>query len=221
VINIKRKIIISVVFALLVILSAGCQQNDKDVGALNDTKIIRAEEWKNQHPDIYASFMTNAEMKETKYGGSVPDDYLEEYPNLKVFYDGYGFSKEYLGARGHIYALEDVINTSRPKGGASCLACKAADFNVQLANEGEGVNKIPFNEFVEANPEMEGISCYDCHRNTPGEVNITRTHLTQGLTFVEEEKSGNLACAQCHVEYYLAPDTNKVILPWHNGIDNR
>lgn len=218
-INIKRKIIISVVFALLVILSAGCQQNDKDVGALNDTKIIRAEEWKNQHPDIYASFMTNAEMKETKYGGSVPDDYLEEYPNLKVFYDGYGFSKEYLGARGHIYALEDVINTSRPKGGASCLACKAADFNVQLANEGEGVNKIPFNEFVEANPEMEGISCYDCHRNTPGEVNITRTHLTQGLTFVEEEKSGNLACAQCHVEYYLAPDTNKIILPWHNGID--
>ena len=66
-INIKRKIIISVVFSLLVILSAGCQQNDKDVGALNDTKIIRAEEWKNQHPDIYASFMTNAEMKETKY----------------------------------------------------------------------------------------------------------------------------------------------------------
>ena len=114
-INIKQKIII-IVFALLVILSAGCQQNDKDVGALNDTKIIRAEEWKNQHPDIYASFMTNAEMRETKYGGSVPVDYLEEYPNLKVFYDGYGFSKEYLGARGHIYALEVVINTSRPKG---------------------------------------------------------------------------------------------------------
>lgn len=163
--------------------------------------------------------MTNAEMEETTYGGSMPVDYLEEYPNLKTFYDGYGFSKEYARARGHVYALEDVINTSRPKGGASCLACKTADFNVQLENEGEGVNKISFTEFVETNPEMEGISCYDCHRNTPGEVNITRAHLTEGLTFVEEEKPGNLACAQCHVEYYLDPETNGVVLPWHNGID--
>lgn len=182
--------------------------------------IMRAEEWKNIHPDIYASYMANSDMVKTTYGGSEPIDYLEEYPNLKVFYDGYGFSKEYLRARGHVYALEDVINTARPKAGASCLSCKTADFTEELAKGGVSVNTMDFQVFVDEHPDMTTISCYDCHRNTPGVVDLTRAHLTKALESVDGEIStGNLACAQCHVEYYMEAETKEVILPWKIGFD--
>lgn len=214
----KRKICIIMVITLLLLIFAGCQKSDETI--VDDGKIMRIEDWKDKHSVVYQSYLANSEMEKTTYGGSEQIDYLEEYPNLKIFYEGYGFSKEYLRARGHVYALEDVINTARPKVGASCLTCKSADFTEALAKGGVKVNKIDFQQFVDDNPQMSTISCYDCHRNTPGEVNLTRAHLTKALENVEEEeKLGNLACAQCHVEYYMDTDTKEVILPWKNGFD--
>lgn len=207
-----RKRIFIVCLVLLMFVMAGCQKSEE--------KIMRPEDWKDKHPVVYQSYLENSEMKETTYGGSVQIDYLVKYPELKTFYDGYGFSKEYLRARGHIYAMEDVINTARPKAGASCLSCKTADFTEALSKGGVSVNKIDFKEFVDKNPQMQGIGCYDCHKNTPGEVNVTRAHFNDALKFVEKEKKpGFLACAQCHVEYYMEPDTKKVVLPWQNGLD--
>lgn len=180
--------------------------------------IMRAEDWEKKHPNIYASYLANSDMSSTTYGGSEPIDYLEKYPNLRVFYDGYGFSKEYLRARGHVYGLEDVIDTARPKPGASCFACKSADFIVKLENEGIGVNSLSFEDM--AKTEMETISCFDCHRNTPGTIEITRGHLKEGVKHFEKEfKEKDMVCGQCHVEYYLDPGTKEVILPWHNGLD--
>lgn len=214
----KRKICIIAVITLLLLIFAGCQKSDETI--VDDGKIMRVEDWKDKHSVVYQSYLANSEMEKTTYGGSEQIDYLEEYPNLKIFYEGYGFSKEYLRARGHVYALEDVINTARPKVGASCLTCKSADFTEALAKGGVEINKIDFQQFVDDNPQMSTISCYDCHRNTPGEVNLTRAHLTTALENVEkEEKLGNLACAQCHVEYYMDTDTKEVILPWKNGFD--
>lgn len=214
----KRKICIIAGITLLLFILGGCQKSGETI--VDDGKIMRVEDWKDKHSVVYQSYMANSEMKKTTYGGSEPIDYLVEYPELKLFYEGYGFSKEYLRARGHVYALEDVINTARPKVGASCLTCKSADFTEALAKGGVEVNKIDFQQFVNDNPQMSTISCYDCHRNTPGEVNLTRAHLTKALENVEEEvKSGNLACAQCHVEYYMDTDTKEVILPWQNGFD--
>lgn len=178
--------------------------------------IIPAEDWEKKHPDQYATYLNNSEMESTTYGGSEPIDYLEKYPYLKTFYDGYGFSKEYLRARGHVYGLEDVMNTARPKPGASCLACKSADFIELLNKDGIAVNSLKFEDV--AKPEMNTISCYDCHTNTPGTVVVTREHLNVGLNSLDKEfKDGELACGQCHVEYYLDPTTKEVILPWKNG----
>lgn len=200
------------IFALLLIVmvfSVACSSSKKE--------IMRAEDWQKKHPNIYTSYQKNAEMVSTTYGGSEPIDYLEKYPELKVFYDGYGFSKEYLRARGHVYALEDVINTARPKPGASCFACKSADFIELLNKDGVSVNSMKFEDL--AKTEMGTISCYDCHTNTPGTIVITREHLNTGLKHLEKEhKTGDMVCGQCHVEYYLDPETKAVVLPWHNGL---
>lgn len=207
-----NKRLLFIILSFVLIFSTACTPK-KD--------IMRAEDWKDKHPDIYASYMLNKEMESTTYGGSVPIDYLEEYPNLKTFYDGYGFSKEYSRARGHIYGVEDVIDTSRPKPGASCFSCKTADFIETLNEDGIGVNKMDFDEFIAQHDEIEGISCYDCHRNEPGTINITREHFNVGLENIDESEvsPGEMVCAQCHVEYYLDPETKAVILPWENGID--
>ena len=189
----------------------------------NDKEIKTVEDWKDTYPDVYATYMANAEMSQTKFGGSGEIDYLEEYPNLKEFYDGYGFAIQYERARGHSYALEDAINTKRPKPRASCLACKTADFVVALEKDGIDVNSMDFDEFVENHSDMSTISCYDCHMNDIGKVQVTRKHMRdqidKGNVNGNNTKLETLACAQCHVEYYLDPETKEVKLPYTYGFD--
>ncbi|WP_026476547.1 ammonia-forming cytochrome c nitrite reductase subunit c552 [Alkaliphilus transvaalensis] len=179
--------------------------------------IIAASEWEEEYPDQYNTYLRNSEMVKTTYGGSEPYDYLEKYPDLLVLYDGMGFSKDYLRARGHVYSLEDVIETSRPKPGASCLSCKTPDYLALVNEYGTEFYAMDFDEM--AAKVTSPISCYDCHTNTPGEVVLTRDHLQTALDKMEMEFSmNNLVCAQCHVEYYLDPETKEVTLPWDNGI---
>lgn len=206
-----NKKILTIALAAVMLISTGCSPK-KD--------IMKAEDWKDDYPDIYASYMKNEEMEKTTYGGSVPIDYLEENPNLRTFYDGYGFSIEYLRARGHVYGVEDVINTARPKPGASCFACKTADFTELLDKEGVEVNAIDFDEFAENHGDMEGISCFDCHRNEPGTIHITRDHFKVGLEDIDSSgvTAKEQVCAQCHVEYYIDPETTAIVLPWENGM---
>lgn len=187
-------------------------------------EVSQLEHWQDEYPEIYESYMANANMSKTTYGGSVPIDYLEENPNLRTFYDGFGFSKEYGRARGHVYALDDAINTARPKGGASCLACKTADFDIAVDKEGIEVSKMDFDQFLDENPHTRNLNCYDCHRNQPGTIHITRNHFSKGLEHTDKHLDGSLSpnnqvCAQCHVEYYQEPENKEVVLPWHKGIE--
>lgn len=194
-----------------------------DVPAPEDM-IVDAAHWKDRYPMIYESFLRTSRMgdftvEDSTLGGLHPADYLEKYPNIKILYDGIGFSKEYYVARGHYYALEDVINTARPKPGASCLACKTGEYEKLYVEHGEDLFRMDFHETVQG--VEHSISCYTCHRNEPGEnVHITAPHFAIGLTKLEEEPpAGTQACAQCHVEYYFDADTGEVVLPWDNGIE--
>ncbi len=204
----KRKSLSLIIVLLVISFLAGCGQKEE--------RIMRKADWQGGYPEVVATYEANAEMVQTTYGGSKPIDYLTTFPNLKTLYDGYGFSIEYARARGHVYGLEDVKNTARPKPGASCFACKTADFILKLEKEGAEVNKINFDEF--GKNEMDTISCYDCHKNEPGVVNPIRSHFTTGLKLTGKEfKPGEMACGQCHVEYYIDPASLAITLPWHNG----
>lgn len=206
----RKQLLLMCVLGLAVLVTA-CSGSETE-------GIISASEWEDDHPEIYASYQENSEMVETTYGGSVPIDYLEKYPYLKILYEGNGFSIDYQRARGHIYALEDVIHIERPKPGASCLSCKTSGFLELLDEHGIEANAMDFDEVDKS--AMETISCYDCHRNEPGVVNITREHLNAALEGIGGEFSnGDLVCAQCHVEYHLDPETKEVVMPSVNGLD--
>lgn len=210
----KRCLLFPLLLAMLLVITA-C--SSPTITQEEPQGIVSASEWAELYPNQYDTYLLNAEMVKTTYGGSEPYDYLAKYPDLLTLYDGIGFSKDYLRARGHVYSLEDVIHTARPKPGASCLSCKTPDYLDMLNEYGKEFYAMDFDEMASAS--INPISCYDCHQNTPGEPIITRDHLKVALEKVEMDfKVGDLACAQCHVEYYLHPETKEVILPWDNGI---
>jgi len=180
--------------------------------------ILPAEHWAEEYPDQYESYLLNLEMERTTFGGSEPYQYPEEYPFLTTLYAGNAFGEDYRRSRGHPYALEDVIRTSRPKPGASCLSCKSADYVGMLNDHGSEAAAMDFNEMAEV--AVNPVSCFDCHGNEPGTPQVTRTHLNHALEDIEEDIAmGNLVCGQCHIEYYLHDDTKEVVVPWDRGYD--
>lgn len=235
----KKPIVLFV--CLIALILGGCTQNEAPPAPgtppatppdnVNEVQIPKPEDmitdpehYKEAHPLIYESFMKTSTMgdgteEDAALGGSHPIDYLEKYPNIAILYEGIGFAKEYYEARGHYYALDDVINISRPKPGATCLACKTGELEKLLAENGEAFYTMDFQQTVQ--DVQHGVTCYSCHRNNPGEgVQVTSPHFNVAMEKLEAEPApGNKACAQCHVEYYFERDTKKVILPWDNGTD--
>lgn len=174
-------------------------------------------------PLVYESYLRTAEMEGTAFGGSEPYDYTERYPFIKTIYDGIGFSLDYRRSRGHIFALEDAVNTARPKPGGTCLTCKSAD--VPDLMEKYGANYYTMDFYLLAGEAAHSVSCSDCHQPDTMEHRITRPALITALEGMgkdpgnlSRQEMGSLLCAQCHVEYYFEPGTLKVTYPWHKGL---
>ena len=165
-----------------------------------------AAEWAETYPEIYASYMANADNADVV-------EYTEEYPMIPVIYEGMGFSKFYASARGHAYTIEDVTSTGRPHALANCFTCKTPDYT-NMVNESDGAAyAIPFEDALAS--INEPISCYNCHANTGDELVVTHTYLADAmgddLANVDAE---TLSCGQCHVEYYFDPADKSTTLPY-------
>ena len=173
--------------------------------------IMKATDWAEQYPEIYESYMKNAENRGQ-------EDYVEEYPMIKTLYDGYGFAKYYDSARGHMYVIDDVTSTGRPHALANCWTCKVPEFTAMVNEMGDAAYQMKF-EDVQQNIN-EPLSCYNCHANEPGLNTVTHTYLINGVGEDFEQIDGaNLACGQCHNEYYFDPDSKATTLP-HNSLES-
>ena len=60
------------------------------------------------------------------------------------------------------------------------------------------------------------MGCYNCHANTPGEGNtVTHLYLANAMgDDMGKVPAQTAVCAQCHVEYYFAPDGKATTLPY-------
>ena len=168
--------------------------------------VVSAADWAQTYPDVYASYLKNAE-------NDAAVDHVQEYPMIATVYEGMAFNKYYNSARGHYYTVEDVTSTGRPHKLANCFTCKTPDFTAKVNNEGVSAYSIPFEDMLaEVN---ESISCYNCHANTGSELVVTHTYLYDAMG--EDFASLNAktaSCAQCPVEYYFDPETTAVTLPY-------
>ena len=174
--------------------------------------------WKDEYPDIYASFLQNEQNKDVI-------EYTEEFPQIVSLYAGYPFSYDYASARGHAYVIDDVTGTDRlhkkmEDGSlnpeifqkANCFTCKSPVM-AALVNETGGEAYSWTFEQMQAFAD-EPVGCYTCHGDTPGEFTVTHTYLADGVgDDFERIDAANLACGQCHNEYFFMPGTNSTTLP--------
>lgn len=206
-----------------------------------------------QFPQEYALYLQNNDSgleTMTDFGGSVPyrkndnvnplpEGYKYGQPYLKNLWLGYPFSYEYNAARGHTYAIHDILHIDRinrydEKAGlpATCWNCKTTKIPTWLEEYGDDFWAMDFNKFRdEAHTNMvdESIGCSYCHDPANMELRISSVPLKAAL---EKSLKVNLAkasrnemrsyvCAQCHVEYYFAEPEfgpNKMpVFPWANG----
>ena len=164
----KRTIaaIVTICFSLVL---AGCSSEPTEPRTPQfNTKLavdeIRNSPFKSEFPLHYQTYERNNESEiMTEYGGSVPynkhdnvnplpEGYKHAQPYLKNLWLGYPFSYEYRAARGHTYAMKDILNIDRinrydEKAGlpATCMNCKTAKMNVWLKEEGDAFWAKNFN----------------------------------------------------------------------------
>ena len=201
-------------------------------------------QWAVNWPREYASYkQMEGKPTETKYGGSYPRDYLDITPANVVLFSGYGFAKEYLQARGHIYAVRDVTATKRigAKTPATCFTCKSPDVPRLMAQFGAkelgnpdapldelvlaGAGEFYAKSFAEIKDEIQHpIGCLDCHDPKTMRLRISRPALIEAferqgrdITQVSHQEMRTLVCAQCHVEYYFRGKDNYLTFPWDKG----
>lgn len=183
------------------------QQGTTDAAAIiADADIKSSGEWKDTYPNEFETFMMNDQNVEDV-------DYNKEFPFLATLYAGNAFSTDYMGARGHTYALEDVAATERPHKLANCLSCKTPQMNALIASGDTGVYTLPFEDVLELCEEPVG--CYTCHENTGSDLVVTNVFLNDALgADVDEVPAADKVCGQCHDEYYFDPETKATTLPY-------
>ncbi|MCR5826136.1 MAG: ammonia-forming cytochrome c nitrite reductase subunit c552 [Oscillospiraceae bacterium] len=173
--------------------------------------VMTAADWQDEYPEIYESWMQTRESDEVT-------DYLEDYPMLRTLYEGYGFAISYSSARGHYYDVDDLLETGRPHALANCFTCKTPQFTNMVNEMGDEAYRLAFEDVQQQ--INEGISCYNCHANTPGTVVVTHTYLTDSVgDDFDKIDAATLACGQCHNEYYFDPVT-KAAKIGHNSIES-
>jgi nitrite reductase (cytochrome c-552) len=188
--------------------------------------------WGQDYPREYETYLqTRIDDTKTRFGGADPRDYLEEDPYQVILFAGYGFSKEYLQARGHYHAVEDIRKTKRiktPVNAATCWTCKSTDVPRMMNQMGvKAFYAANFHDLVDeiAHP----IGCQDCHDPETLKLRITRPALKEAFAALgrdineaTHQEMRSLVCAQCHVEYYFRTNEveekqNYLTFPWPQG----
>jgi nitrite reductase (cytochrome c-552) len=183
--------------------------------------------WGKNYPRQYNTYkMQEDDTTRTKFGGSYPRNYLESTPANVILFAGYGFSKEYLQARGHVFAVKDVTETARTgeKTPATCWTCKSPD--VPRMMDEMGVAEFYDAQFVNLKDEItHPIGCADCHDPKTMKLTITRPALREAfeaqnkkLEDISHQEMRSLVCAQCHVEYYFEGEGDYLTFPWEKGM---
>lgn len=187
------------------------------------------EVWGQVYPVNYESWKKTKDPKpvgKSKYRRGWDEDLvvydrISEFPFIALLYNGWGFGIEYNEPRGHYYAVIDQIeiDKSRTSPGGVCLACKTPYHKEYTQTYGMDYLTAPFMEAVGMLPENHkelGPACIDCHEGSTMDIRTHKTHLEVGLEMIDKtdfthQEKRTLACAQCHITYYVPRDENRKV----------
>lgn len=246
----------SLVAVIALFVAVGCTSNVPTTATPVYNTGLAADEYNNHafkdlFPLHWESYQrNNDDTQMTTFGGSVPhrkndgvnplpkgSQYAQPY--LKNLWLGLPFMYEYDRARGHTYALEDMLRIDRVDSynekanfGAACYYCKTTTIPKYLKQYGDDFYAMNIHELREEHDfGMHSIGCSNCHNPQTMELVITQPALDEallrlGIDWRESPKNDmrSYVCAQCHVEYYFQRGAQggtqlKVHFPWDQGFD--
>lgn len=242
----------------------GCSDAREPLAPVYKTKIakneLRNSAFKDEFPQQYETYLRNNDSDsrtafKADYAFRKNDNVNEPkkgfdkaQPYLKNLWLGYPFSWEYNEARGHTYAIHDILEIDRinqygEAAGlpATCWNCKTAKIPSWVEENGDAFWAMNFNQFRTADKvsmDDNTIGCANCHNPENMELIINSVPLAETLERLgtpwqnaTRNEMRTLVCAQCHVEYYFqeaeyVKDGQKVkgvnkkpVFPWDNGMD--
>jgi nitrite reductase (cytochrome c-552) len=158
--------------------------------------------WGKNFPRQFDTFMRTEEYGiDTPFGGNVPYEKLDKYPQLRIMWQGFPFELSFREDRGHHWFLYDQRQTRRVHERAqpgSCLHCHSSAveaYRIAAVQAGLPIEKIHTEEAlrkgfdaINAMPWAEAdtlvrnpLACIDCHEPQTMRLRITRPSLKDGL----------------------------------------
>ncbi len=164
--------------------------------------------WGADYPREFDAYKKMAlDTTKTMYGGGTPRDYLDADPRQVILFAGYGFSKDFLQARGHTHAVDDISKTKRVKHPTAekpdvyypgtCWTCKSPDVPRMMGKFGKEANpaetepikliglgaaKFYASNWHDLKKDIKHpIGCLDCHDPKTMKLRITRPALREGF----------------------------------------
>jgi nitrite reductase (cytochrome c-552) len=198
-------------------------------------------------------YLREALKTETRYKSSFPfhkNDGIHppvlgkpgaEQPYLKNLWLGYPFSWEYNEARGHTYALLDVMDIDRINNYGEQAGLPATCWNCKTSKVVDWVNEYGDDKFWSMNfhdfrtedkldMRNNSIGCSTCHNPENMELRLYSAPLQDYFARsgkkwedMSRNEKRSLVCAQCHVEYYFSEadhgPNRKPVFPWDKGME--
>lgn len=249
-----NKYIYWIILSLLVFsLATGCTEIPEPKTPSYETTLDAAENknsaFEEFFPIHYQTYLQNNDDSQmTEYGGSVPHEkhlcgdlpqaYKYCQPYLKNLWTGYPFSYEYNRARGHTYAVHDILDIDRlnrysEQAGlpSTCWNCKTNKMPSYIEKYGDEFWAMEFHQFREEHDLKDhSIGCNICHDPETMDLRITSVPLQEAfkkigvdLDNATRNEMRSYVCAQCHVEYYFQDPkfgaAAKPIFPWTLGFN--
>ncbi|MDL2208327.1 ammonia-forming cytochrome c nitrite reductase [Parabacteroides sp. OttesenSCG-928-O15] len=232
--------VVMVAVFVLGILAASITERRAEIATLFNNKKVAIEGiephnevWGENYPREYATWKKTGDMDfRSKHLGNMPEDVLENRPEMVLLWAGYAFAQDYSAPRGHFYAIDDIratLRTGSPEGDtdgpqpATCWTCKSPD--VPRMMHEMGIENFYKGKWGALGDEIVNpIGCADCHDPLTMNLTITRPALVEAferqgkdIADVTPQEMRSLVCAQCHVEYYFQGDGKYLTFPWDGG----
>jgi nitrite reductase (cytochrome c-552) len=185
------------------------------------------EVWGKAYPLQYQSYRKNLDMaaSPTGYGGNIKKQKAEMQPEIYTNFKGYPFSKDYTEDRGHLYALEDLRESKRLSASSkgACITCKTPYIEKFFKEMRWGYAGAPLTDLM--NQAKHPVNCANCHNPETLALRVINPAFIEAmqrrgidLAKATREEMRSYVCAQCHAEYYFAPNNSQVVFPWDKGL---
>ena len=254
---VRRKLLLIALMCLgLTVVLIGCGQQAQEPTAPVYKTGLKSDETSNkafekQFAAQWLTYLRNNKSDVTQmtdFGGPVPwlkNDNVNQPPEgnpkaaqpyLKNLWLGYPFSFEYRKARGHTYAIDDILHIDRMNNYSeqaglptTCWNCKTAKIVEWHKEKGDKLWAADFHTYRDkVDAKDNTIGCPYCHDPADMKLRVISVPLNEVLvklgvdpTKAPRNQMRTLVCAQCHVEYYFQDakfgEKAKPIFPWTNG----